>query len=64
MTKQQQTTKVKIEIGETLKFSRRNGEEFTGKLVKEYPYKGINYLQIQTDDGKKHLINPKKVSKI
>lgn len=59
-----ESKKEENEIGQAFEFTLRNKQVLQGKLVKEYPYKGITYLQIQDARGKKHLINPKNAKQI
>lgn len=46
------------------KFTKRNGSEFVGELVKEKEYNGINYYFIKDENGKTHQINPKNCTQI
>lgn len=55
---------VKIEIDTVFEFTLRNKKTLKGKFVKEYIYKGITYLQLQSETGKKHLINPKNAKQL
>lgn len=46
------------------RFTLKNGSELEGVLIKIYPYKGIDYLYLSDDVGKKRLINPKNATAI
>ena len=46
------------------KFTLRNKKELTGQLVKNYDYKGISYLILKDENGKRYQININKAIKI
>ncbi len=50
--------------GDIFKFTKRNGIEYIGTLVKEKEYDGINYYFLKDESGKTHQINPKNCAKI
>lgn len=54
----------KIAIDAMFEFTLRNKQTLKGKFVKEYPYKGVTYLQLQSESGKKYLINPKNAKQL
>jgi len=54
----------KIAIDTMFQFTLRNKQTLKGKFVKEYSYKGIIYLKLQSESGKKYLINPKNAKQL
>lgn len=54
----------KITTETMFEFTLRNKQTLKGKFVKEYPYKGVIYLQLQSESGKKYLINPKNAKQL
>ena len=49
---------------EIYEFKLRNKSVLKGEFLKHYPYKGVTYLYLKAESGKKYLINPKNATKL